>query len=75
MLEQPDGNTVVFKGAAGLVVLDTGRHLWQRQAMLADLATIDNGDAIKPDGAGMAVLPRAPRCYRICRATTSRPIR
>ncbi len=23
---QPDGNTVVFKGAAGLIVFDTGRH-------------------------------------------------
>lgn len=32
---QPDGNTVVFKGPQGLVVLDTGRHLWQRQAILA----------------------------------------
>ena len=34
---QPDGNTVVFRGAAGLVVLDTGRHRWHRQAIL-DLA-------------------------------------
>lgn len=31
---QPDGNTVVFEGATGLVVLDTGRHRWQRQAIL-----------------------------------------
>lgn len=34
---QPDGNTVVFRGKTGLVVLDTGRHIWQRQAIL-DLA-------------------------------------
>ncbi len=34
---QPDGNTVVFKGSEGLVVLDTGRHQWHRQAIL-DLA-------------------------------------
>ena len=32
---QPDGNTVVFKGSQGLVVVDTGRHVWQRQAILA----------------------------------------
>lgn len=32
---QPDGNTVVFRGSQGLVVIDTGRHLWQRQAILA----------------------------------------
>ncbi|MDQ0464341.1 glyoxylase-like metal-dependent hydrolase (beta-lactamase superfamily II) [Caulobacter ginsengisoli] len=31
---QPDGNTVVFAGPRGLVVLDTGRHLWHRQAIL-----------------------------------------
>jgi glyoxylase-like metal-dependent hydrolase (beta-lactamase superfamily II) len=34
---QPDGNTIVFAGPEGLVVMDTGRHLWQRQAIL-DLA-------------------------------------
>ena len=34
---QPDGNTVVFRGAHGLVVLDTGRHRWHRRAIL-DLA-------------------------------------
>ena len=38
---QPDGNTVVFKGSEGLVVLDTGRHTWHRQAIL-DLA-VTNG--------------------------------
>jgi glyoxylase-like metal-dependent hydrolase (beta-lactamase superfamily II) len=31
---QPDGNTVVFKGTTGLVVLDTGRHRWHRRAIL-----------------------------------------
>jgi glyoxylase-like metal-dependent hydrolase (beta-lactamase superfamily II) len=31
---QPDGNTVVFVGPKGLVVLDTGRHPWHRQAIL-----------------------------------------
>lgn len=30
----PDGNTIVFEGAAGLIVMDTGRHLWHRQAIL-----------------------------------------
>lgn len=32
---QPDGNTVVFRGPEGLVVLDTGRHRWHREAILA----------------------------------------
>jgi glyoxylase-like metal-dependent hydrolase (beta-lactamase superfamily II) len=32
---QPDGNSVVFDAPAGLVVLDTGRHLWHREAILA----------------------------------------
>ncbi|MBI1330726.1 MAG: MBL fold metallo-hydrolase [Alphaproteobacteria bacterium] len=31
---QPDGNTVIFDGPKGLIVMDTGRHLWQRQAIL-----------------------------------------
>lgn len=31
---QPDGNTVIFAGPGGLVVMDTGRHLWHRQAIL-----------------------------------------
>ena len=31
---QPDGNTVVFQGPRGLVVMDTGRHAWHRQAIL-----------------------------------------
>ncbi len=34
---EPDGNTVVFAAPRGLVVLDTGRHAWHRQAIL-DLA-------------------------------------
>jgi glyoxylase-like metal-dependent hydrolase (beta-lactamase superfamily II) len=32
---QPDGNTVIFAGPAGLIVVDTGRHSWQREAILA----------------------------------------
>ncbi len=35
---QPDGNTVVFRAPEGLIVMDTGRHLWHRQAIL-DFAT------------------------------------
>jgi glyoxylase-like metal-dependent hydrolase (beta-lactamase superfamily II) len=31
---QPDGNTVIFKAPRGLIVMDTGRHLWQREAIL-----------------------------------------
>lgn len=31
----PDGNTVVFTGPAGLVVVDTGRHEWHSDAILA----------------------------------------
>ncbi|MCG2594692.1 MBL fold metallo-hydrolase [Ramlibacter sp. XY19] len=30
----PDGNTVLFEGATGLVVMDTGRHAWHAQAIL-----------------------------------------
>jgi len=32
---QPDGNTVVWQGRGGLIVLDTGRHLSQSDAILA----------------------------------------
>jgi len=42
---QPDGNTIVFKGSAGLVVLDTGRHRWQRRAIL-DLARAQNAPIV-----------------------------
>jgi glyoxylase-like metal-dependent hydrolase (beta-lactamase superfamily II) len=31
---QPDGNTIIFQGPKGLTVMDTGRHRWQRQAIL-----------------------------------------
>jgi glyoxylase-like metal-dependent hydrolase (beta-lactamase superfamily II) len=31
----PDGNTVVFTAPAGLVVVDTGRHPWHSDAILA----------------------------------------
>lgn len=30
---QPDGNTVVFAGRTGLIVMDTGRHASQREAI------------------------------------------
>lgn len=32
---QPDGNSVVFEVPAGLVVVDTGRHAWHSEAILA----------------------------------------
>ena len=32
---QPDGNTVIFRAPRGLVVMDTGRHVWHRRAILA----------------------------------------
>jgi glyoxylase-like metal-dependent hydrolase (beta-lactamase superfamily II) len=35
---QPDGNTVIFQGAQGLVVMDTGRHAAHTQKIL-DFAT------------------------------------
>lgn len=31
---QPDGNTVIFAAPQGLVVMDTGRHDWHRDAIL-----------------------------------------
>ena len=31
---QPDGNTVVFDGPRGLIVVDTGRHAWHRNAIV-----------------------------------------
>lgn len=41
---QPDGNTVIFEAPQGLIVMDTGRHRWQRQAIL-DFAK-DDGKSI-----------------------------
>jgi glyoxylase-like metal-dependent hydrolase (beta-lactamase superfamily II) len=38
---QPDGNTIVFDAPGGLVVMDTGRHKWHRQAIL-DFARAQN---------------------------------
>jgi glyoxylase-like metal-dependent hydrolase (beta-lactamase superfamily II) len=32
---QPDGNSVVFEAPEGLVVVDTGRHVWHREAILS----------------------------------------
>lgn len=31
----PDGNTVIFDGPDGLIVVDTGRHVWHSDAILA----------------------------------------
>ena len=31
----PDGNTIIFDGPQGLVVVDTGRHSWHSDAILA----------------------------------------
>jgi glyoxylase-like metal-dependent hydrolase (beta-lactamase superfamily II) len=31
----PDGNTIIFEGRDGLVVVDTGRHAWHSDAILA----------------------------------------
>lgn len=31
---QPDGNTIVFDASKGLIVMDTGRHKWHRDATL-----------------------------------------
>lgn len=31
---EPDGNTIVFRAPSGLIVMDTGRHAWHRQAIL-----------------------------------------
>ena len=38
---QPDGNTIVFDAPGGLIVMDTGRHKWHRQAIL-DFAHAQN---------------------------------
>jgi glyoxylase-like metal-dependent hydrolase (beta-lactamase superfamily II) len=32
---EPDGNSVIFDAPAGLIVVDTGRHPWHREAILA----------------------------------------
>lgn len=32
---QPDGNSVVFEAPDGLIVVDTGRHRWHREAILS----------------------------------------
>jgi len=32
---EPDGNTVIFEAPKGLIVLDTGRHPWHREAILS----------------------------------------
>lgn len=31
----PDGNTIVFEAPQGLIVMDTGRHAWHREAIIA----------------------------------------
>lgn len=42
---QPDGNSVIFDVPAGLVVVDTGRHAWHREAIL-ELARTRNKDIV-----------------------------
>lgn len=37
----PDGNTVVFRGPDGLLVVDTGRHVWHSDAILAFAEQLD----------------------------------
>jgi glyoxylase-like metal-dependent hydrolase (beta-lactamase superfamily II) len=32
---EPDGNSVIFDAPAGLIVVDTGRHQWHREAILS----------------------------------------
>jgi glyoxylase-like metal-dependent hydrolase (beta-lactamase superfamily II) len=32
---EPDGNSVIFESPAGLIVVDTGRHAWHRDALLS----------------------------------------
>ena len=32
---EPDGNTVIFDAPSGLVVMDTGRHTWHRNGIVA----------------------------------------
>ena len=32
---EPDGNSVIFSAPAGLMVVDTGRHQWHREAILS----------------------------------------
>ena len=31
---EPDGNSVIFEAPTGLIVVDTGRHTWHREAVL-----------------------------------------
>ena len=38
---QPDGNTIVWQAPKGLIIMDTGRHPWHRQAIL-DFAKAQN---------------------------------
>lgn len=42
---QPDGNTIVFHAPRGLVVIDTGRHAWHRDAIV-DLARDRREDVV-----------------------------
>lgn len=37
----PDGNTIIFDAPGGLIVVDTGRHVWHSDAILAYAASRD----------------------------------
>ena len=67
----PDGNTIIFDAPDGLVVIDTGRHGWQSDAILAlarerqrPVAAIVNThwhlDHSSGNGRVQAVFPNAP---------------
>ena len=67
----PDGNTVVFDAPQGLVVIDTGRHAWHSDAILAlakakdrPIAAIVNThwhlDHTSGNGRIKAAFPKAP---------------
>lgn len=63
---EPDGNTVVLAGPGGLIVLDTGRHAWHRQAILdfakgrgAPVAAIVNSHWHLDHTSGNAAIRRA----------------
>jgi hypothetical protein len=76
----PDGNTLVFDAPQGLVVVDTGRHTWHSDAILAyaksrnrPVAAIINThwhlDHTSGNGPRQGSLSRARGCMRRTRST------